>query len=174
MTKGEIRAEMKRREALFSPVSAERETEEIWNGIEESESFRLARTILSYMAIAGEVPTVRFMQKWMGVKRFAIPLVAGDSLEFREYDPDRLVQGYMGIQEPSADSPVIFPYEIDLAIVPGVAFARVGGKLWRMGRGKGFYDRTLPLLKCRKTGVFFSFRLLDEIPVDSWDLPLDI
>lgn len=170
MTKKEIRAEMKRREMVFS--DADIETPAIWSRIEALPEFRDARTVLAYMSIPGEVPTQEFIDKWRGDKRIAIPLVVGESLELYEYDPDHLTAGYKGIMEPSADAVPVDPSEIDLALVPGVAFCRKDGKLWRLGRGKGFYDRLLTRLSCPTAGIFFSFRLLPDLPLDPWDLPL--
>lgn len=170
MTKKEIRVEMKRRESTFR--DADIETPVIWNRIEELPEFRDARTVLAYMAIPGEVPTRGFIDKWRGEKRIAIPLVVGDTLELYEYDPSHLVEGYKGILEPSADAKPVDPSEIDLVLVPGVAFCRKDGRLWRLGRGKGFYDRLLGRLTCPSAGIFFSFRLLPDLPLDPWDLPL--
>lgn len=171
MTKKEIRSEMKIREAAFR--DAELETPAVWARIERLPEFRGARTILAYMDIPGEVPTREFIDKWRGGKRIAIPLVAGDSLELYEYDPARLKEGYRGILEPSADAVPVDPSEIDLALVPGEAFCRKDGRLWRLGRGKGFYDRLLARLDCPSAGIFFSFRLLPDLPLDPWDLPLN-
>lgn len=170
MTKKEIRAEMKLREAAF--CNADVETPAIWRRIEELPEFRDARTVLAYMAIPGEVPAQEFIDKWRGDKRIAIPLVVGDSLELYEYDPAHLKVGYKGILEPSADAVPVDPSEVDLALVPGVAFCRRDGRLWRLGRGKGFYDRLLCRLACPSAGIFFSFRLLPSLPLDPWDLPL--
>ena len=41
-----------------------------------------------------------------------------------------------------------------------------------MGRGKGFYDRLLPQLKCPVAALAFPFRLLESIPLDDWDVPV--
>jgi len=169
-TKQEIRLEMKRREAEFRNWDSE--AEQIWRSVEASPEFRDAACVLIYLDIPGEVPTRDFIEKWRGAKRFAVPRVVGETLELFEYDPAKLYPGYKGILEPSRDAGRIMPEEVQLALVPGVAFARDGDKVWRMGRGKGFYDRFLPSLDCPKFGVFFSFRLLDSIPLDEWDVPL--
>lgn len=104
-------------------------------------------------------------------KRFVLPLVVGDRLVLKEYTgPESLVPGYRGIFEPSADAITVSPEEIDFAVIPGVAFDR---KCRRMGRGKGFYDRLLPQVGCMKVGVGYDCQLLDGIPTDPWDVPLD-
>lgn len=171
LTKSDIRLEMKRREEEFRDWDSK--TEMIWSSVEAAPEFQSASCVLIYMDIPGEVPTADFIGKWRGGKRFAIPKVVGENLELYEYDPEKLVCGYKGIPEPSSDASVVSPSEIDLALVPGVAFAIEGDKVWRMGRGKGFYDRFLPFLSCPKFGIFFSFRLLDSIPLDQWDIPLE-
>jgi len=116
-------------------------------------------------------------------------------LELRKYDPRWLVSGYRGIEEPSVDAPLVVPSDIDLALIPGVAFARwitsgnsvaredsdvisretaITGNsdVWRLGRGGGFYDRLLPRLTCPTVGICFSYRVLDTLPLDPWDAPL--
>lgn len=153
------------------PVKASRR---IMERIEESVEFRDAGTVLVYMSIRGEVLTQASVDKWRASKRIAIPLVKGKDLSLRLYDPPLLVEGYRGIIEPSDAAVEIDPAEIDLAIVPGAAFElKDGGKVLRLGRGGGFYDRLLPRLDCPKFGVCFSCRLIDGIPVDPWDIPLD-
>jgi len=169
-TKQEIRLEMKRREAEFRDWDSE--TELVWRNIENSSEFKEASCVLIYLDIPGEVPTREFIDKWRDIKRFAVPRVVGETLELFEYDPLKLSSGYKGISEPSPDAVRITTEEVRLALVPGVAFALDGDKVWRMGRGKGFYDRLLPSLDCPKFGIFYSFRLLDSIPLDEWDVPL--
>ena len=124
-----------------------------------------------YMDIPGEVPTGDFIRKWYSTKRIVIPRVNGEQLDLCEYDPQKIQEGYKGILEPAAEATIVNPEEIELALVPGVAFTHSGA---RLGRGKGFYDRLLPKLKCPCIGIGFSFRWVDEIPTDPWDAPLSI
>ena len=86
---------------------------------------------------------------------------------------DRLQPGYKGILEPTPDATPVSPGEIELALIPGVAFAGERGAFSRLGRGKGFYDRLLPSLRCPKVGICYPFRLVDSLPTDPWDIPLD-
>ena len=170
MTKSEIRSLMKRREAEFlASGKAAEETAQIWRAVEQSEAFRKAGTVLAYMAIPGEVPTEDFIRKWAGRKRIAIPKVNGDTLDLYLYDPAKLQKGYKGILEPSDDAQKIEPAQIDLALVPGVAFTKDGK---RLGRGKGFYDRLLQSNRMYATGIGFSFRWLPGLPSDPWDAEL--
>jgi 5-formyltetrahydrofolate cyclo-ligase len=61
--------------------------------------------------------------------------------------------------------------DLDLIVVPGLAFDSTGQ---RLGRGAGFYDRFLanPTLRAFTCGVGFEVQLLDNLPIDRWDMPL--
>lgn len=172
---------MKSREQMFlessnaagqsAPVSACNASDAVVASVESDALFHEARTVLCYMAIPGEVELHPAFARWQELgKRIAIPLVRGDELIPMEYDPAKLTAGYRGIIEPADGAKVIAPEDIDLALVPGVAFTREG---FRLGRGKGFYDRLLPKLKCPKLGVCFPFRIVPQLPVDPWDIQLD-
>ena len=94
----------------------------------------------------------------------------GDSLELHEYvSPNTTIIGAYGITE--STGPIVTDYDsIDLAIIPGRAFTPDG---CRLGRGKGYYDRLLPLLHCPKIGICFSFQILENIPNDTHDIKVD-
>ena len=141
-----------------------------WAEVEALPEFRRAHTVLLYMALPDEVPTLDFIRKWAGVKRFALPVVNGDSLLLREYQAERLAPGWKGILEPDASAPSVLPSEIDLALIPGVAFDRCGG---RLGRGGGFYDRLLPQLGCPVIGLCRQWRIVAQVPREPWDAPVD-
>jgi 5-formyltetrahydrofolate cyclo-ligase len=76
------------------------------------------------------------------------------------------------IREPLPECPVVPPSEIDLILIPGLAFDRTGR---RLGRGGGFYDRFLadPGLRATRCGVLFDCQLLPEIPADPHDIRVD-
>lgn len=56
-------------------------------------------------------------------------------------------------------------------VVPAVAYDRRGN---RLGRGKGFYDRLLGSTRATKIGVAYEFQIVDEIPTEPHDVPMDI
>ena len=93
---------------------------------------------------------------------------------FRVRDLDRdLVPGTWGIPEPDPGrcAPVPDPAP-DWILVPGLAFDRAGR---RLGYGAGYYDRLLARLPgVPRIAVAFSIQLVDQIPVDAHDLPVDI
>ena len=88
-----------------------------------------------------------------------------------------MAPGTLGILEPRAELLAIpgrriDAREIDLAMVPGVAFDRRGG---RLGRGRGFFDRFLPRLRADAlaVGVCFECQLLPEVPMLPGDVFMD-
>lgn len=83
-----------------------------------------------------------------------------------------LKPGAYGILEPSDGSPTVEADEIDLFICPGLGFDLQGG---RLGRGKGFYDRILAKARpdAVKLGACFNHQLLENIPMEDHDIPMD-
>jgi 5-formyltetrahydrofolate cyclo-ligase len=61
--------------------------------------------------------------------------------------------------------------ELDLIIVPGVAFDLAGR---RIGRGGGFYDRLLPQYRAVRAGICFDFQCLETIPAEEHDIQMDL
>ncbi len=102
---------------------------------------------------------------------FAIwPRVAGDGepLSFHHAAPGDLVRSAgWDIREPRADAPRGVP---DIILVPLIAADRRGN---RLGYGKGYYDRTLPLHDAPRIGVGFDCQVVEHVPAEAWDAPLD-
>lgn len=138
--------------------------------LEQDPLFLSAGTVLLYWSMPEEVDTHALIRRWAARKRIVLPRVCGQTLELRQYDPERMVPGYRGILEPSADALVVPDAEIELAVVPGLAFDLAGH---RLGRGKGYYDRLLPRLRCPRLGLAFPCQILDEVPIEPHDVALD-
>ncbi|PWD99307.1 5-formyltetrahydrofolate cyclo-ligase [Marinilabilia rubra] len=140
--------------------------------LEKIPEFQKAKKIFIYWSLPNEVPTHEFIEKWRKEKTFILPRIVGDHLELREYTGIESLtsEDSFGIEEPTG--PVACDLDIiDLAIVPGIAFTENG---FRMGRGGGYYDRTLPFLEqAQKIGLAFPFQMVDKIPIEAHDIPLD-
>ena len=127
--------------------------------------------MLLYHSLPDEVDTHAFIRRWSARKRILLPVVKGDDLELRLYTgDDRLTEGAFHIDEPTGTAFTDYA-AIDLAVIPGVAFDRRGN---RLGRGKGYYDRLLPRIPTAyKLGLCFPFQVLDQIPAEAHDIPMD-
>jgi 5-formyltetrahydrofolate cyclo-ligase len=80
------------------------------------------------------------------------------------------LQGPFGALEPGPGCPVIALNQLDLVLVPGVAFDLAGR---RLGRGKGFYDRLLAEVRGHKCGVAFDEQIVAELPEEPHDVRVD-
>lgn len=149
-----------------------RRSDTIMAQVEQQEVFRNAKVVLLYWSMADEVQTHAFVDRWYRDKVLLLPCVQGDDLVLRRYTgPECLVTGeQFGIGEPTG--PEWTDLEtVDLIVVPGVAFDSHGN---RMGRGRGFYDRMLKSTpNAVKIGVAYGFQMLDTIPVEPHDVPMD-
>ena len=156
---------------LLTPESRTEWSSAICDGIEKLDVFRKAGIILLYCPMVDEVDVSGLFSACHGSKRIAVPLVEGDHLVLKEYDPLHVHRGYRDIIEPDSDSADIQPSEIDFAVIPGMAF---DASCRRLGRGGGFYDRLLPSLDCVKAGAAFSFQIAEEVFSDELDSPVDM
>lgn len=134
---------------------------------------KTANTVMIYYSLPDEVDTHTLVDSLlMSGKRILLPRVTGEgTMELRRYTgPSDLAQGAYNIMEPTGE--VFDNYtDIDLAVIPGVAFDKDGN---RMGRGKGYYDRLLPkLANTYKIGICLPFQLVEKIPTDEHDVRMD-
>jgi 5-formyltetrahydrofolate cyclo-ligase len=86
--------------------------------------------------------------------------------------PEDIFKDERGLPEP-AGSDVVEANQIDLILVPGIAFDHYGR---RLGRGGGFYDRFLSRadLRAIRLAPTFDFQVLPELPCDTHDQGVDI
>jgi 5-formyltetrahydrofolate cyclo-ligase len=106
-------------------------------------------------------------------KRVALPrfVAATRSYEARWILTEKDVQtGHFGIREPSNHCERVASGQLDLILVPGVAFDLYGR---RLGRGKGYYDRLLGVMRGTACGVAFEEQIVAEVPVGPRDVRLD-
>lgn len=168
-----LRKEIAARKKQFSSEQLNSWSEQIMEKLSTADLFQQARCIAIYHALPQEVQTAVFIEKWYQQKKLALPLVQGDDLLFLPYTgKDSIQKGSFGILEPivTKDSESV-ESEIDLIVVPGVAFDRQHN---RMGRGRGFYDRLLSTLHVPTIGICFDFQLLAEIPTEPFDKKMDL
>lgn len=169
MLKSEVRERIKRLKLMLDEAEKVSAAQSVFDRLEANAAFQLAEKILLYHSLPDELDTRSFLRKWKDRKRFFLPRVNGVNLELLPYDESRLEIGSFHIEEPKGDE--LHPVEeMELIIVPGVAFDKKGR---RLGRGKGFYDRLLADSKASKIGIAYEFQLMDELPAEEHDIPMD-
>ena len=142
--------------ALTAQQKADKSTL-ILSRIASSESIKSAKTVALYASLSDEVQSFELIELLSQTKRVVLPRVAGNDMDFYPYTPSSLKVGAFGIEEPQGSEP-ISPDEIDVIVVPGVAFTTDGK---RCGRGKGYYDKYLSRSGFRaiKIGVCYTEQL---------------
>jgi 5-formyltetrahydrofolate cyclo-ligase len=173
MTKAELRREM--RERLRS-IGAEREEKSraIAGAIMAHPAFARSRRIALFSPLLSE-PDVELLWK-VEARGFCYPRIGGEEIEFAEVQiQDHLSPAvwHARIREPlHARARIISPAEIDLILVPGLAFTRAGQ---RLGRGGGFYDRFLARLSASTTklGICFEQQIVETLPAEPHDQNVD-
>lgn len=168
--KNEIRYKMKSLRVIMPENERLRAAEEVFERLEKTAAFLMSERIMMYHSLPDELSTHAFLRKWNGKKRFYLPRVNGVDLEVLPYEESRLELGSFHIEEPTGKD-VTDPSEIEMVVVPAVAFDRKGK---RLGRGKGFYDRFLQSTKATKVGVGYEFQLVEELPAEPHDVAMDI
>ena len=143
---------------------------EIGEWVNSEEQVRNSKKILLYHPMTDEIDVMKAVRKWAETKEIYLPAIEGDDIVIRQYKSEQdLKVGKYGILEP-VGAVLDNPEEIDLVIVPGRAFDIRG---YRLGRGKGYYDRLLPKMRAIKIGVCFDCQYIFRVPAEEHDIPMD-
>lgn len=141
--------------------------------------YHAAKTVMFYVDVRSEVRTRQALPLALeSGKRIIIPYCVDGELElFHLESMDELELGMYRILEPKAELRTIAVKkidveELDLILVPGVAFDRRGG---RTGHGKGYYDKLLEHRRADTPLVALAFecQMFPEIPMDDHDIYMD-
>lgn len=159
--------------ARMTPAAAAAASESIRTSIPSLPRWQAARVVAAFAALAGE-PDLRPFD-WLPQRLVLLPRMEDERLVFHEVTaPDQLKPGPFGVPEPDPGlCPVADVAKADLIFVPGLAFTADGV---RLGRGRGYYDRLLASLPggALTVGVCFACQLVDDIPREVHDEPVDL
>ena len=138
----------------------------------DTDIYRRADTVMLYMPIGKEADTSDMLRRALcDGKRVVLPVTSADGTITPVYADENTAygKGAFSIPEPTGGEVASFD-DIDVIIVPGLAFDKEGG---RVGYGKGCYDRFLPRTNATKIGYCFDRFVCDKIDTDSFDIPVD-
>lgn len=178
MTKQEIREKILKKLKKQRKEQRKEKSLKIKKVLFSQPQFLEADTVMFYISKDGEVETQDMIIDALKMgKKVVVPvtlvkekkIIPSQLKDFKK----ELGKGPYGIYQPKKEYiRKILPEDIDLAVVPGVAFDRSGN---RLGRGGGYFDRFLVQFKRRKIPMFglaFKFQLLKKLPVLPHDIPI--
>ena len=175
--KHKIRKHIKQKLEAYSPLEKSRKSGIIRNRLFNEEEFKKAKVVMFYVSLKDEVNTLSMIDETVEMgKRVCVPVILKDEKrliagEIKDRERD-LEKQHFGIYQPIIGHVREVPLEdIDLVVVPGIAFDKNNV---RLGRGHGYYDRFLCGLskKTKTIGLAFDFQVLEYLPKDSHDIPV--
>lgn len=173
LTKSELRGALRAQIRSLSPSERIAAAERIARQVECDSRFIASKTVAVFMPLGDEPPIREAVERWAAEKRVVVPRIEGDDrMRFFDFCAEQMASGAFGIEEPQATAECP-PEEIEVMVVPGVAFTAEGA---RMGRGRGYYDRYLgapAAARIYKIGTCFACQLVEQLIVEPHDVLMD-
>ncbi|PIQ87912.1 MAG: 5-formyltetrahydrofolate cyclo-ligase [Candidatus Omnitrophica bacterium CG11_big_fil_rev_8_21_14_0_20_43_6] len=172
LTKAQIRSKILSRLKTQKEEDRSRKSKLITGKLLKDKVFKKAKIVMFYIAFGGEVNTEEMIREAKKIgKLICVPVCRKDKETMQPAileDHAKLIKGPYGVLEPATQVQVK-PQDLDLVIVPGLAFDKKGN---RLGRGKGCYDRFLCSLseKTPSIGLAFDFQILPLVPTTCHDV----
>ncbi len=170
--KAETRKMLKTARAKLPEASRLNYSNSITEQVLNLDEIKNARTIFIYISYASEVHTHALIKALLAAgKTLAVPkIVDSDFMQAESFASwEDLVPGELGILSPGNSKPCSGPY--DVALTPGLGFTLSGH---RMGFGRGYYDKWFAQNQVRhKIALAYEVQLVEDIPVEDTDVPMD-
>jgi len=172
LTKEQIRSKILSRLKLQKEDTRERKSRKILAKLFREKEFIKAKTVMFYISFDGEVNTQDMIKKARKLgKIVTVPVCKKNKVTLRPcilYDNVELTKTPCGAPMPGVSKGIRLK-DLDLIIVPGVAFDKRGN---RLGRGRGCYDRFLNRVPKHipSIGLAFDFQILPTIPAQNYDV----
>ena len=145
----------------------------IKNSLFSLEQYMNSKTVMFFVSFGNEASTHEMIKESLRNKTVIVPKVMHHEIEPSVIiDFDNLIPtGKFSIPEPIEIMKIAYK-NIDLVLVPGIAFDKEG---YRLGYGFGFYDKFLKKVpKAVKIGLAFDFQVVDKVPREEHDVPVNI
>ncbi|KEH97840.1 5-formyltetrahydrofolate cyclo-ligase [Clostridium massiliodielmoense] len=174
--KDKIRRIIKEGRNTLTEESKKIKDDKIFNKIINSEYYKKSNVIFLYVSFQGEVDTHKLIKHSLNIgKVICVPKVISkkegmEAIKINSFN--ELKNGKYDILEPKDICNKIYINDIELILMPGVAFDENGG---RIGYGGGFYDRFLNKIDSRipKIALAYDFQVFENIPCEEHDIKVD-
>ena len=175
--KAELRRTLQRRLAAYDPERARRAAERVAERVLLLPEVAAARRIFTCLSFGPEVDTAGLVERLLaGGREVYVPRAdrADGRLHVHRY-PCPLETLSFGLRQPPPGAPEVLAEAIDatldVALVLGLAFDRRG---YRLGYGRGYFDRFLHARPFPAVGLSFACQLVDRLPVAPHDVPMAV
>jgi len=129
-----------------------------------------SETILIYVSTEEEIDTLRAINYFINKKKIAVPKIENNEMNFYYINSlNELRLGYFNILEPNNNN-LVTDFTNTVSITPGICFSEEG---YRIGYGKGYYDKFYQKHNVYKIGLCYKKCLLNTIPYDKYDRKVD-
>ncbi len=160
----------------LTPEQQRQMNDRILQRVQRLSYYRQCSRLLAYVSTPIEVDTRRLIEAALAAgKQVAVPRCVPGTRQMEFYTIDSLrtlSPGMFGVLEPKPDpARLIVPNEHDLCIVPGLCFDHFG---FRLGYGKGYYDRFLTDFTGRAVGVCYAACVRYSLFRGRYDRPVDL
>lgn len=176
----ELRQQLGERRKSLTPQQRIAAAQGLRRSLEQLPEYHTDARVAGYWATNGELPLNLIIPPLQSRgQQFLLPLLGAEKqLRFAPWQPgDPVEPNRHGIPEPLHVSAPLAPFQLDLVLVPLLAFDRTGQ---RLGYGGGYYDRSFAFLmeQARPTepllvGIGYDFQELESIKPERWDVRLD-
>jgi 5-formyltetrahydrofolate cyclo-ligase len=180
MNNQEIRQQFRSKRSQLSSLEQNICSAQLALQVIQSKIFQSSKNIAFYLATNGEAdPTLILQTAWQQHKNCYLPIVTQEKkLLFAPYFfNDELIPNRYNILEPKNQNNLITPDQLDLVLVPLVAFDKHGH---RLGMGAGYYDRTFAFLNTTPPppkpfllGLAYEWQKVEKLSRESWDVKLN-
>jgi 5-formyltetrahydrofolate cyclo-ligase len=171
--KAELRAKLKQiRAAIPAEIRAD-QSQTIQQKLTNLDEIQAAQSIFLFISYGNEIYTHDLLKYFLKQgKTLAVPKILPEktmiAVQFSQWED--LIPGELGILTPSGNTP--YSGDFDVVITPGLGFTQQGH---RIGYGRGYYDNWFASHNARnKIAIAFEAQLVDELPTDETDVPVDI
>lgn len=169
--KNELRKAILGERNNFSKEYITEASKKIFQNIEALDVFKKAKSIFIYLNFGSEIQTIDFIKKHLNDKEIYLPKILEDEMKLIKITSlNRLKESSFGVLEPISNE--IYSGKVDLVITPSITFDEKG---FRIGYGKGYYDKYFALKKYSYSiGVCYSRLLQRSLPIESHDISVDL
>lgn len=142
----------------------------IYQKVINNKDILFSKTLLIYISINSEVDTIKIINYFLNTKNIAVPKIIDNDMFFCYVtNLNELTSGKYNIPEPTNEN-IVTDFDNAICIVPGICYDK---KNYRVGYGKGYYDRFLSKNKIKTIGLCYKECMIEKIDNDKYDYKID-